>query len=102
MRSEEATQVTAIKRRSPATDQNQPSGSLMFQRILIPVSDCPCSERAAETAIQLSRLLGGRLVFLHVLTDDRAKPEGARCGATPARTDGTAYAVFADSLSEHC
>lgn len=45
----------------------------MFQRILIPVTDCPCSERAAETAIQLSRLLGCRLVFVHVLTDEEAK-----------------------------
>lgn len=47
----------------------------MFQRILIPVTDCPCSERAAETAVQLSRLLGCRLVFVHVLTDEEAKLE---------------------------
>jgi nucleotide-binding universal stress UspA family protein len=79
MCSQEAIQVTeAIKRRCFPTDQNQPSGSLMFQRILIPVSDCPCSERAAETAAQLSRLLGCRLVFLHVLTDDQAKREKGR------------------------
>jgi nucleotide-binding universal stress UspA family protein len=79
MRPKEATQVTgAIRRRRPPADQNQPGGSLMFQHILIPVSDCPCSERAAETAIQLSRLLGCRLVFLHVLTDDQAKLEEGR------------------------
>jgi nucleotide-binding universal stress UspA family protein len=79
MRSQEAIQVTgAIKRRYSPTNQNQPSGSLMFERILIPVSDCPCSERAAETAVQLSRLLGCRLVFVHVLTDDQAKLEEGR------------------------
>jgi nucleotide-binding universal stress UspA family protein len=50
----------------------------MFQRILIPVSDCPCSERAAETAVQLSRLLGCRLVFVHVLTDEEAELEEGR------------------------
>jgi nucleotide-binding universal stress UspA family protein len=79
MRSQEAIQVTgAIKRRCPPTDQNQPSGSLMFERILIPVSDCPCSERAAETAVQLSRLLGCRLVFVHVMTDEEAELEEGR------------------------
>jgi nucleotide-binding universal stress UspA family protein len=50
----------------------------MFQRILIPVSDCPCSERAAETAAQFSRLLGCRLVFMHVLTDEEAELEEGR------------------------
>ncbi len=50
----------------------------MFQRILIPVSDCPGSERAAETAVQLSRLLGCRLVFVHVLSDEEAKLEEGR------------------------
>jgi nucleotide-binding universal stress UspA family protein len=79
MRSQEAIQVTgAIKRRCPPTDQNQPSGSLMFERILIPVSDCPCSERAAETAVQLSRLLGCRLVFVHVMTDEEAELQEGR------------------------
>ena len=50
----------------------------MFQRILIPVSECPGSERAAETATQLSRLLGCRLVFVHVLTDEEAELEEGR------------------------
>lgn len=50
----------------------------MFQRILIPVSDCPGSERAAETAAQLSRLLGCRLVFVHVLTDAESELEDGR------------------------
>ena len=50
----------------------------MFQRILIPVSDSPGSERAAQTATQLSRLLGCRLVFVHVLTDEEAELEEGR------------------------
>ena len=53
----------------------------MFQRILIPVSDCPCSERAAETAVQLSKLLGCKLVFVHVLTDEEAGLEEVRAVA---------------------
>ena len=45
----------------------------MFQRILVPVADCPCSEQAAHHAAQLSRLLGCRMVFVHVLGDDAPK-----------------------------
>lgn len=79
MRSQEATQVTEAIKRSPTRTKLKPSGgALMFQRILIPVSDCPCSERAAETAVQLSRLLGCKLVFVHVLTDDQAELEEGR------------------------
>jgi nucleotide-binding universal stress UspA family protein len=50
----------------------------MFQRILIPVSDCPGSESAAETGVQFSRLLGCHLVFMHVLTDIEAQLEEGR------------------------
>jgi nucleotide-binding universal stress UspA family protein len=79
MRSQEAIQVTeAIKQRPTYTELKPSGGALMFQRILIPVSDCPCSERAAETAAQLSRLLGCRLVFVHVLTDEEAELEEGR------------------------
>jgi nucleotide-binding universal stress UspA family protein len=79
MRSQEAIQGTeAIKQRPTYTELKPSGGALMFQRILIPVSDCPCSERAAETAAQLSRLLGCRLVFVHVLTDEEAELEEGR------------------------
>jgi nucleotide-binding universal stress UspA family protein len=80
VRSKDATQVTATGeiRSLSRAEQKQPGGSLMFQRILIPVSDSPCSERAAETAAQLSRLLGCRLVFVHVLTDEEAELEEGR------------------------
>jgi nucleotide-binding universal stress UspA family protein len=79
MRSQEATQVTeAIKQRPTPTELKPSGGALMFQRILIPVSDCPCSERAAETAVQLSRLLGCKLVFVHVLIGEEAELEEGR------------------------
>jgi nucleotide-binding universal stress UspA family protein len=81
MRSKDATQVAAtgnLKQRSSATELKQLGGSLMFLRVLIPVSDCPCSERAAQTAVQLSRLLGCNLVFVHVLTDEEAELEEGR------------------------
>jgi nucleotide-binding universal stress UspA family protein len=79
MRSKVGTQVTPTGESSRTSGQlKQPGGSLMFHRILIPVSDSPCSERAAETAAQLSRLLGCRLVFMHVLTDEEAELEEGR------------------------
>ena len=53
----------------------------MFRRILIPVADGAGSERAAATAVQLSRLLGCRLVFVHVLSEDEAELEEARSAA---------------------
>jgi nucleotide-binding universal stress UspA family protein len=76
MRSQEAIQVTTKRVWQPPVQHL--GGLLMFQRILIPVSDCPGSERAAETAVQLSRLLGCRLVFVHVLTDEATEPEEGR------------------------
>jgi nucleotide-binding universal stress UspA family protein len=41
----------------------------VFRHILVPVDDSPCSENAARHAQNLSRLLGCRLTFLHVLSE---------------------------------
>lgn len=47
----------------------------MFRHILVPVADCPCSENASRHAQSLSRLLGCRLTFLHVLGEGRISPK---------------------------
>jgi nucleotide-binding universal stress UspA family protein len=41
----------------------------MFRQILVPVDDRATSENAIRQAQRLSRLLGSRLIFVHVLGD---------------------------------
>ncbi len=52
----------------------------MYQRILVPVDASPCSAMASRHALELSRLLGSRVTFAHVL-DDASSTESARASA---------------------
>lgn len=53
----------------------------MFQHILVPVTDDPCSQLASEHARNLSRLLGCRLSFVHVLEGEAPNPAATRASA---------------------
>ena len=53
----------------------------MFQHILVPVADDASSQIASRHAQNLSRLLGCRLTFVHVLSDEPLDPVMARTSA---------------------
>jgi nucleotide-binding universal stress UspA family protein len=52
----------------------------MYQRILVPVDASPCSAMASRHALKLSRQLGSRVTFAHVL-DETSSTEAARASA---------------------
>jgi nucleotide-binding universal stress UspA family protein len=52
----------------------------MYQNILVPVDSSPCSAMASRHALDLSRLLGSRVTFAHVL-DEISSTDSARVSA---------------------
>jgi nucleotide-binding universal stress UspA family protein len=52
----------------------------MYQSILVPVDSSPCSAMASRHALDLSKLLGSRVTFAHVL-DEASSTESARAAA---------------------
>lgn len=51
--------------------------STVFRRLLVPVDFSACSVQAARHACQLTRMVGGTIILLHVL-DGRTTPGAAR------------------------
>jgi nucleotide-binding universal stress UspA family protein len=47
----------------------KPGETLMFELILVPVTDDACSQRSVQHAQDMARLLGSKLTFVHVLTE---------------------------------
>jgi nucleotide-binding universal stress UspA family protein len=52
----------------------------MYHSILVPVDSSPCSTMASRHALDLSRLLGSRVTFAHVLDED-SSTDSARVSA---------------------